>query len=142
MSLVPMTRVWQRLYVGSIRDAEKLAGDNNPAGITSVISLCPEAVARRAGGVSYVRIPISDSDPIPVRKFEAVIAVLAASIRNGKILLHCGAGMSRAPIFAAAWMHRVGHLHIESALLEIAELRPVIDPSPVLLKSVKEHLCR
>jgi len=36
-------------------------------------------------------------------------------------------------------MHRVGYLHIESALLEIAELRPVIDPSPVLLRSAMEQ---
>jgi len=141
MSHVPMTRVWQRLYVGGICDAEQLASAN-PAGITAVISLCPEVVARRASGVTYTRIPISDTAPIPARKFEAVIAVLAASIRRGKVLLHCVKGMSRAPILAAAWMHRIGYLHIESALLEIADLRPSIDPSPVLLKSVEGHLSR
>jgi len=138
---VPMSRLCSRLFLGGIKDAERLATDN-PAGITAVISLCAEEVVPKCRNVKYVRIPIDDARPVTRPQFEAVMSAIAEHIRGGKVLLNCGAGMSRSPIFAAAWMHRVGYLHIESALLEIAELRPVIDPSPVLLKSVKEHLCR
>ena len=138
---MPISRLCSRLFIGGIKDAERLATDN-PAGITAVISLCAEEVLPKRRDMEYVRIPIDDSRPISLPQFEAVMTAIAAHIRSGKILLHCGAGMSRSPIFAAAWMHRVGYLHIESALLEIAELRPTIDPSPVLLQSVMEHLCR
>jgi protein-tyrosine phosphatase len=127
------------LFIGGIKDAERLATDN-PAGITAVISLCAEQVVPKRRDIKYVRVPIEDARPISPPQFEAVMSAIAEHVRNGKVLLHCGAGMSRSPIFAAAWMHRCGYLHVESALLEIAELRPTIDPSPVLLKSVTEHL--
>src|SRR5271157_2097771 len=137
-----MSRLCSRLFLGGLKDAERLATDN-PAGITAVISLCAAAeVESRGRDIEYVRIPVDDARPISRPQFEAVMTAIAAHIRNGKVLLHCVGGTSRSPIFAAAWMHRVGCLHIESALLEIAELRPILDPSPVLLTSVKEHLCR
>ncbi|MFZ3212045.1 MAG: dual specificity protein phosphatase [Terriglobales bacterium] len=137
-----MSRICSRLFLGGIKDAERLA-TANPEGITAVISLCAAAeVLPKGREIEYVHIPVDDSRPVPLQRFEAIMAAIAKHIRNGKVLLHCAGGTSRSPIFAAAWMHRVGYLHIESALLDIAELRPVIDPSPVLLKSVKEHLCR
>jgi protein-tyrosine phosphatase len=129
------------LFLGGIKDAERLA-TANPDGITAVISLCAEEVVPRGRDIEYVRIPVDDSRAVSLQRFEAAMAAIAKHIRNGRVLLHCIGGMSRSPIFAAAWMHRVGYLHIESALLEIAELRPLIDPSPVLLQSVTEHLCR
>jgi len=139
---MPMTRLCSRLFLGGLKDAERLA-TANPEGITAVISLCAAAeVVSRGHDIEYVHIPLDDSRPISRPQFEAVMTAIAAHIRNGKVLLHCVGGMSRSPIFAAAWMHRVGYLHIESALLEIAELRPMIDPSLVLLKSVTEHLNR
>jgi len=134
-----MSRICSRLFLGGIKDAERLAAAN-PAGITAVISLCEEEVLPRGRDIKYVRIPIDDARPVPLPQFEAVMTAIAEHIRSGRVLLHCGAGMSRSPIFAAAWMHRCGYLCVENALLEIADLRPVIDPSPVLLKSVKEHL--
>ena len=136
---MPMSRLCSRLFLGGIKDAERLA-TANPEGITAVISLCAEQIAPKRRDIKYVRIPIDDARPVTRPQFEVVMSAIAEHIRGGKVLLHCGAGMSRSPIFAAAWMHRCGYLHIESALLEIAELRPTIDPSPALLKSVKEHL--
>jgi hypothetical protein len=37
-------------------------------------------------------------------------------------------------------MQIAGYKNIDSALEEIAKLRPSIDPSPILLLSIKEHL--
>lgn len=136
-----MTQVWQRLNIGSLRDAEQLVPDN-PMGITTVVSLCPEEVLHRADNICYVSIPIADACPISARQFEAVMAAIAAHIRKGTVLLNCAAGMSRSPILAAAWMHRCGYLNFEAALQEIADLRSTIDPSLVLLRSVKENLNR
>ena len=48
--------------------------------------------------------------------------------------------VSRSPIVTAAWMHVVGYKNIDAALAEVKRLRPIISPSPTLLKSVKELL--
>jgi hypothetical protein len=50
--------------------------------------------------------------------------------------------MSRSPIMAAAWMHRSGNLDFEAAMRHIGGLRPMIDPSPILLRSVRGNLSR
>lgn len=134
-----MTRVWERLFVGGIDDAERLA-PANPDGITSVITLCSDAVKNRASSINYIQLPIADARPISVAKFDSILDAIAKNVRWGTVPVHCAAGLSRAPILAAAWMHVVGYKNIEAALLEISELRPIINPSPVLLKSVKELL--
>ena len=102
---MPMSRICSRLFLGGIKDAERLAAAN-PAGITAVISLCDEEALPKRRDIKYVRIPIDDARPVPLPQFEAVMTAIAEHIRSGRVLLHCGAGMSRAPIFAAAWMHR------------------------------------
>jgi hypothetical protein len=40
----------------------------------------------------------------------------------------------------AAWMHVAGYKNVDGALEEIAELRPIIAPSKILLSSVRRHL--
>jgi protein-tyrosine phosphatase len=136
-----ITRIWERLYLGSLKDAAQLA-TANPFSITAVVSLCSHKVPHKANGVSYAGVPIADSSPISPRKFEEIMAEVAKGVRRGNLLIHCVGGMSRSPIMTAAWMHRCGYLNLVAALLEIAERRPIIDPSPVLLRSVAAHLCR
>src|ERR1035441_8099308 len=119
-----MTRVWDRLLVGGIDDAERL-GPANPDGITSVITLCSDAVKNRASSINYIQLPIADARPISVAKFDSILDVIAKNVRWGTVLVHCAAGLSRAPILVAAWMHITGYKSIEAAMLEIADLRPI-----------------
>ena len=134
-----MTKIWDRIYLGSFKDAEQLASAN-PCGITSVVSLCEEEV-RRAENISYVHQPIADSRPIPAQRFDAIMQAIEQGVRQGNLLVHCVGGMSRSPIMVAAWLHRCGYTGIDRALAEIGEMRD-IQPSPVLLKSVREVLTR
>ena len=134
-----MTQVWERLWLGSRRDAEDLAVAN-PHRITTVISLCEGCVTAKRRDVRYVHIAIEDAEPVPARKFDAIMNAIAQNIRRGTVLFHCGEGVSRAPSFTAAWMHYIGYRDIDSALAEIKRLRPISNPSKTLLASVKEHL--
>jgi atypical dual specificity phosphatase len=134
-----MTKIWDRLYVGSFKDAEHLA-TANPCGITTVLSLCEEVV-RRTKGISYLQLPVADSRPVTALRLNEIMTAIGDGVRRGKLLVHCIAGSSRSPIMIAAWLNRCGYTDIELALAEISEVRD-IDPSPVLLKSVQEHLSR
>ena len=80
-----------------------------------------------------------ESRPLPVGRFDGIIDALWENIRWGKVLIHSFAGASRAPIMAAAWMTVVGCKNIDAALADIGKMRPV-EPSPVLLRSVKRAL--
>ena len=115
-----MNRVWERLYLGDWDDAEKLA-KSNPNHITTVVTVCEDAVISRARRVNYLHFAIADSRAIPVAKLDAILDAIGENIRWGKVLINCGAGMSRAPIVTAAWMDACGYKNVEAALEELAE---------------------
>lgn len=137
-----MTRVWERaVFVGSLKDADDLA-TANPKMIAAVLSLCPEEIERKNQDIHYMRLSIPDAQPISTHQFGEIMAAFEHGLQRGNLLIHCAAGYSRSPILAAAWMHRNGYLNFEAALQQIARGRSTIDPSPILLKSVKEELSR
>jgi protein-tyrosine phosphatase len=107
-----ITKVWEHLHVGGLKDAERLNADN-PASITAVVSLCPDEVLPKAKGIKHVEIAIPDAQPISAEKFEKIMKTLTEQVSRGTVLLVCAAGMSRSPIMAAAWMHSNGHLNFD-----------------------------
>ena len=133
-----MTKIWERLYVGSLKDAEQLAR-SNPRHISTVVSLCKDQALRRAPRLIYMHIPIADANPISEQKFEDIMFAIAIGVRQGNLLVHCLQGMNRSPIMTAAWMDRCGYAGIEKALSEIAKLRELA-PSRILLTSVQGWL--
>jgi protein-tyrosine phosphatase len=134
-----MTQIWERLFIGGLTDAQRLA-KGNLNGIDTVISLCEECVSSKRHGVSYISLAIQDDRPIPVGQFDRIMDAIAENIRWGTVLLHCGVGLSRAPSLAAAYLHVVGYKDIDAAISEIERLRPIIAPSKVLLQSIRRHL--
>jgi protein-tyrosine phosphatase len=134
-----MRHVWERLWLGSFRDAEELPGANSQR-ISTVISLCEGCVDAKRRDVRYVHIPIADAEPVPAHDFDAIINAIAHNIRRGTVLLHCSEGVSRAPSLTAAYLHVVGYRDVDAALAEIKRLRPMTTPSKTLFQSVKEHL--
>jgi protein-tyrosine phosphatase len=134
-----MTRVWERLFLGSLADAQRLA-KGNPHGIDTVISLCEIPVKTKRRGVNYLHLPVEDREPVPVRQFDRIMDAIAENVRWGTVLLHCGVGISRAPVLTAAWMNCVGYKHFDAAIQEITQMRPSISPSKTLLDSIRRHL--
>src|ERR1035437_2444394 len=98
-----MTQIWERLFVGCLADAERLAR-KNPDGITTVISLCERCVVDKAANLRYIHLPLEDNELVPVRQFNAVMDAIAVNIRTGNVLVHCAAGFSRSPALIAAYM--------------------------------------
>ena len=133
-----MTKIWERLYLGSLKDAAQLAR-SNPRRIATVVSLCREQPVQRVPKVIYIHIPIPDARPISAQKFEDIMFAIALGVRRGNLLVHCREGMNRSPIMIAAWIDRCGYAEIDKALSEIAELRDLA-PSATLLRSVRDLL--
>ena len=134
-----MTQIWERLFLGSLADAQRLWRRNSNR-IATVISLSEQCVEKKAAGVRYIYLPIEDDEPGPLRQFDAVMDAIAVNIRKGNVLVHCALGLSRSPTLTAAYLHRVGYMNIDAAIEEIRQVRPTIDPSNILLESIRRHL--
>jgi len=136
---MPITKILERLYLGSASDADRLAVAN-PAGISAVINVSTEKSEHKGPGLAYLHFPVRDGASIEPWIFEQVITAIAEQIRSGKVLVHCSAGMSRSPVMVAVYLRYAGHECFECALQTIAELRPLIDPNPLLVLSAKRYL--
>jgi protein-tyrosine phosphatase len=135
-----ITKIWDRLHVGGAKDAERLSADN-PLGIDAVITLCPEPIRSKNPRINYVHAPMPDG-AVETEILESILNAIAAQIRKGTLLLNCSAGFSRSPCMAAMWMDAVGYQSFDAALREVVRRRPVADPSPALVNSVRDFLRR
>lgn len=134
-----MTKIFERLFLGNARDAERLAV-TNPHGITAVVNVNSGRNRDRADGIEYVHLAFDDAETVPPVKFEKALAAIRDHIRQGKVLVHCEAGSSRSPVVVARYMHVVGYKSFEDALAELTELRPVVAPSDRMLEYAQTYL--
>ena len=134
-----MTKVSEKLFLGSLDDADQLAVRNSQT-IKTVVVLCADKPESISKGIRYVHIPVSDAQPIPRALFDSVMSAIEDGVKVGRVLVSCVAGMSRSPSLLAAYLHRTGFLDFDDAIGHLKKLRAVVNPSNVLVKSIKEHL--
>jgi len=137
--LFAATQVLDNLYLGSLEDAESLCLANE-RGISTVISLCREPVRCRAINIKYLHFPVRDERPISIAWLNAILTAIEEGMAQGPVLVHCGAGMSRAPSVVAAYLDRMGFLGFVRALSYLEEIRPVVAPSRKLVESIEREL--
>ena len=93
-----MTRVWQWIFIGNLRDAERLVVTNS-LNIGAVLTLCPEEVVH-ARKVKYVHLGITDSRPIPEQIFERIMLAVQEGVRQSNLPVHCVGGTIVPPLWS------------------------------------------
>jgi protein-tyrosine phosphatase len=129
---------FERLFLGSLRAAERLA-EANPLGIRTIVSVCAEKIQSRCPDITYVQLPMLDAQPLRFEMVDEVMQTIARNIIAGRVLIHCAAGLSRSPVMVALYCDLVGFKNFDEALSEVARLR-AIDPSPMIVRSAKQYL--
>lgn len=112
-------------------------------GIRVVVSLHEpepgEAEIWRLLGVRLIPVPTADWVEIPILNFDRVVEVICSCLDAGHpVLLHCLAGLNRAPTFAAAVLCRRQGMDVDSALADIHRARPAARPTPEQEKSLRQ----
>ena len=121
--------------------------DQRPAiralGIDTVIAVHDpepgEVEAWEALGVELIAFPTVDWVAIPADRFGTVVEAVLAQLAAGRsVLLHCLAGINRAPTLAAAVLCRRDGLSVDEALARVRAVRPAASPTPEQLASLRE----
>ncbi len=128
-----------QLWIGNAgdgRDAARLL----QAGVAAVVNLAAEepspALPR---GLIYCRLPIMDGEQDDESVLDLAIQTVVSLLKKQiPALVHCGAGMSRAPAVAAAALSIVQGGSPDEKLKEIAASGPH-DVSPQLWEAVKRR---
>jgi hypothetical protein len=114
-------------------------------GVDAVIALYTpdpgEPASWEALGVEFLTYPTVDWEEIAPHRFSAVVAsVLHHHASGHRVLLHCVAGLNRAPTFAAALLcHRDG-LSVDEAMARIRAVRPAIAPTVDQIASLRRWI--
>ncbi|KAK5994294.1 Dual specificity protein phosphatase 1 [Cladobotryum mycophilum] len=99
--------------------------------------------AAKVDGVEYHRLAINDSPSSSITKVcdsacQIIDDALGSKNCNGKILIHCSAGISRSPTVVAAYLMKRHDMSLKAALGQIIQARPQVSPNPGFIQQLKE----
>ena len=140
-----MSWVTDRIAVGGGIWFERNMIDVVAAGITHIIDMQIEFDDTRLAEPYGVRVlwnPTDDdfrSKPSALLQRGVDFALEALEQPESKVLIHCAAGVHRAPMMALAVLRAMGW-SLEDAVETIAERREVVDFADVYLRSVEEFI--
>jgi protein-tyrosine phosphatase len=140
-----MTWITPRIAVGGgIWNAENMA-EVARAGVTHVIDMQIEfddtALAKRHGIEVLWNAVDDDFQPKPPEVFARGVAFAQAALDGGegKLFIHCAAGVHRAPMMTLALLCSMG-LELGKAIELIESKRPVVDFPDVYVNSVEKFV--
>ncbi|KAI0344293.1 phosphatases II [Trametopsis cervina] len=115
--------------------------------VTHVLSV-GSTPAQKVEGITYHRLSLNDSPTSSIssacdeacRVIDGVVCPSGSkrSGGNGKILVHCSAGISRSPTLVTAYLMRSHGMSLKAALGLVLRTRPQVSPNPGFLRQLKE----
>jgi len=110
--------------------------DLEDRGITGVISVareCPNARLEYANGLRRAHFGFRDHVIMDQGMVEAAVSTVRAFLRHGKVLVHCGVGISRSPTIIALYRMAMGEEKTyKGAIAHLKKKRPVVRPNKVV----------
>lgn len=140
-----LTWVTDRIAVGGGIWNEQKMIEVADQGITHIINMQLEFDDRHLGvpyGINVLWNPTEDDFQIkPPQLFQRGVefALEAFEYPNGKVFIHCAAGVHRAPMMTLAIMRAMGW-ELSDAKKLIQKRRPVVDFADVYVRSVEEFM--
>jgi dual specificity MAP kinase phosphatase len=120
------------LFIGNQRDAanrERLSelGITHVMNVTAHLPLCFET----DGGIVYKRLPATDSGCQNLKKYfaEAIEFIDEAKHANGRVLVHCQAGVSRSPTIVIAYLMARCRKTLMEAFNFVKDQRHIVAPN-------------
>jgi protein tyrosine phosphatase (PTP) superfamily phosphohydrolase (DUF442 family) len=113
-------------------------------GITAVVNLRIEFEDAAVGIAPprYLYLPTVDDEPPTIEQLHEASAFIAEeTARGGGVYVHCGAGVGRAPVTAAAYLVSTG-LTPDQAWASIRAVRPFIRPNPAQTAQIERFAAR
>ncbi|XP_068097425.1 dual specificity protein phosphatase 8-like [Hyperolius riggenbachi] len=140
-STVSVTRILPHLYLGSQNDVmdQEVINQNGITHVLNVSCSCPKPAF--ISDNHFLRIPINDSycEKILPWLTAAVEFIGKVQLVNGKVLVHCLAGISRSAAVAIAYIMRSMGLSLDDAYRFVKEKRPTISPNFNFLGQLLEY---
>lgn len=130
-----MQAVQPWLSIGRYRDTinpERL----KKAGIGALLTF---AQPMRYPNLPELFLPVIDGEPIAHHHFDEGLNFIEQHYQDYRVLVACGAGISRSATFCVAALHRFEGMPLVEAYRFLKEVYPPAMPHPALWKSLCEY---
>ncbi|NXR34128.1 DUS16 phosphatase, partial [Zosterops hypoxanthus] len=125
------TRILPHLYLGCQRDVlnKELMQQNNIGYVLNASNTCPKPDFIPES--HFLRVPVNDSfcEKILPWLDKSVDFIEKAKASNGRVLVHCLAGISRSATIAIAYIMKRMDMSLDEAYRFVKEKRPTISPN-------------
>lgn len=125
------TRILPHLYLGCQRDVlnKELMQQNDIAYVLNASNTCPKPDFISES--HFLRVPVNDSfcEKILPWLDRSVDFIEKAKASNGRVLVHCLAGISRSATIAIAYIMKRMTMTLDEAYRFVKEKRPTISPN-------------
>jgi predicted protein tyrosine phosphatase len=129
-----MYRIRDWLYIGGYRDASD-ASLLDSHGINAALHLISDITP--PANVECLRTPVEDGEPLPIEQLKRGVAfVRAQKAQERRVLVACGAGISRSVSFSMAVLHEEEGLSLMDTYRAIHQHHSGATPHPELLTSL------
>ncbi|CAD5123880.1 DgyrCDS12187 [Dimorphilus gyrociliatus] len=129
--LAPVAEILKFLYIGNERDAanKDIIDSLAITHVLNVTSHLPEHF--KSSGIIYKRLPANDSSQQDLMKYfdQAFEFIETARKDNGKVLVHCQAGVSRSVTVTISYILRKSYLNAYEGYKFVKSKRPVASPN-------------
>ncbi len=130
--------ITEDLAVGNLVVASDLAALTRH-GIRAVVDASNREGNPRFPGIRYHEVRIEDPDERLTVFLPGVVAFVDEARRQGPVLLHCVAGVSRSPALAVCYLHERHGLPLAAALERVRSRRAQANPHPLFLRLIREY---
>lgn len=89
----------------------------------------------------YLKLPIYDVPDCEISAFfeQSFQFIENALACNGKVYVHCNAGLSRAPSIVISYLMKKEHLKVDDALKQVQCIRPKVKPNDGFIKQLHTY---
>jgi dual specificity MAP kinase phosphatase len=135
-----MTKITNHLYLGNEIDSQNVEMLEKE-GIHYILNVTKNIPMLNNPKFKYKRINANDCQNQNLRQHfdEAFEFIDEAKANNGKVLVHCQAGVSRSPTIVIAYLMNKQRLRMNDAYEKVRESRPIIAPNIVFMSQLLDY---
>ncbi len=131
-----MNQIRPWLYIGKYRDTT----DVNLLEVHQIGAMLQFAELVEHPGIISLYLPVEDGVPLPERMLGKGLDFVKAQKEQGRrVMISCGAGISRSATFAIAVIKEVEQISLSDAFRDVKIHHPQTMPHPELWKSLCEY---
>lgn len=127
-----LSRITPNLYVGGQQYIKGWSAMQDE-GITAVLNMREshhDDQAKGVAGEAHLHLPTRDNTPPSLDDLQRAADFIEEHVeQGGKVYVHCGLGVGRAPTAAAAYLIQSG-MGVDEALAKIKHVRPFVHLTP------------